>query len=129
METEEKPFNVLNHQVQEIKLDESSESVDVKEAIEAMIASSPVFVFMKGNSQFPQCGFSANTIAVLNQLSVDFNTFDVLSHPEIREGIKSFSNWPTIPQVYVNGEFIGGNDIVTDMFQRGELQKLVQANT
>ena len=88
-----------------------------------MISSSKVFLFMKGNPEFPQCGFSANTIAILNHLQMDYQTFDVLSDMDIREGIKGFSNWPTIPQLYVNGEFMGGNDIITEMYQSGELQK------
>ena len=86
-----------------------------KARIETLVASSPIFVFMKGSKLMPQCGFSNNVVQILHSLGVAFETFDVLSDPEIRQGIKEFSSWPTIPQVYVKGEFIGGSDIlITD---------------
>jgi monothiol glutaredoxin len=91
--------------------------------IETLIASSPVFVFMKGNKLMPQCGFSNNVVQILHSLGVNFETFDVLSDMEIRQGIKEFSEWPTIPQVYVNGEFIGGSDILIEMYNNGELRE------
>ena len=91
--------------------------------LEALVASSPIFVFMKGNKLMPQCGFSNNVVQILNALAVPFETFDVLSDMEIRQGIKDFSNWPTIPQVYVNGEFIGGSDILIEMYNSGELRE------
>ena len=91
--------------------------------IEALVASSPVFVFMKGSKLMPQCGFSNNVVQILNALAVPFETFDVLSDMEIRQGIKVFSDWPTIPQVYVNGEFIGGSDILIEMYNSGELRE------
>ena len=91
--------------------------------IEALVASSPIFVFMKGNKLMPQCGFSNNVVQILHALGVPFETFDVLSDMEIRQGIKEFSNWPTIPQVYVNGEFIGGSDILIEMYNSGELRE------
>ena len=91
--------------------------------IETLIASSPVFVFMKGSKLMPQCGFSNNVVQILHSLGVSFETFDVLSDPEIRQGIKEFSSWPTIPQVYVNGEFIGGSDILIEMYNAGELKE------
>ena len=97
-----------------------------KQRIEDLVSSSPVFVFMKGNKLMPQCGFSNNVVQILNALAVPFETFDVLSDMEVRQGIKEFSNWPTIPQLYVNGEFVGGSDIVTEMYQNGELQKLLK---
>ncbi|MEB3318879.1 MAG: Grx4 family monothiol glutaredoxin [Cyanobacteriota bacterium] len=90
--------------------------------IEALIASSPVFVFMKGNKLMPQCGFSNNVVQILLSLGVPFETFDVLSDMEIRQGIKDYSNWPTIPQVYLNGELIGGSDILIEMYNSGELR-------
>ena len=94
-----------------------------KQRIEQLIGSSPVFVFMKGSKLMPQCGFSNNVVQILNSLAVPFETFDVLSDMEIRQGIKEFSNWPTIPQVYVNGEFIGGSDILIELYNSGELRE------
>ena len=94
-----------------------------RERIQALIASSPVFVFMKGNKLMPQCGFSNNVVQILHSLGVPFETFDVLSDAEIRQGIKEYSDWPTIPQVYVKGEFIGGSDILIEMYNSGELRE------
>ncbi len=90
--------------------------------IESLIKSSPVFVFMKGTKLMPQCGFSNNVVQILNALGVSFETFDVLSDMEIRQGIKEFSDWPTIPQVYVQGEFMGGSDILIEMYNDGTLK-------
>ena len=95
----------------------------VQARIEALVASSPIVVFMKGNKLMPQCGFSNNVVQILNALAVPFETFDVLSDMEIRQGIKDYSDWPTIPQVYVNGEFIGGSDILIEMYNSGELRE------
>ncbi len=94
-----------------------------QQRIEQLIGSSPVFVFMKGNKLMPQCGFSNNVVQILNALAVPFETFDVLSDPEVRQGIKEFSDWPTIPQVYLNGEFMGGSDILIEMYNSGELRE------
>ncbi|MCK9915664.1 Grx4 family monothiol glutaredoxin [Microbacteriaceae bacterium K1510] len=93
--------------------------------IEGIIASSDVVLFMKGTPAAPQCGFSAAVVQILGQLSVPFKGVDVLSDSEVREGIKAFSNWPTIPQLYVKGEFLGGCDIVREMFKAGELTALL----
>ncbi len=90
------------------------------------IAANDVVLFMKGTPQFPQCGFSAAVTNVLSQLGVPFKGVDVLADDAIRQGIKAFSNWPTIPQVYVKGEFVGGCDIVREMYQSGELQRLLE---
>ena len=98
-----------------------------KDKIEAEIGKSDVVLFMKGNPIFPQCGFSATTSGVLSHMGVDYHSVDVLQDPDIREGIKAYTNWPTIPQVYVKGEFIGGCDIVKDMFETGELSELLQS--
>ena len=98
---------------------ESSTQARIKQLIE----SSPVFVFMKGNKLMPQCGFSNNVVQILTSLGVPFETFDVLSDMEIRQGIKEYSQWPTIPQVYVNSEFIGGSDILIEMYNSGELRE------
>ena len=94
--------------------------------IELLINSNPIFVFMKGNKLMPQCGFSNNVVQILNSLGMSFDTFDVLSDMEIREGIKEFSNWPTIPQVYLKGEFIGGSDILISMYNSGELKEKLE---
>jgi monothiol glutaredoxin len=91
--------------------------------IEELIGTSPVYVFMKGNKLMPQCGFSNNVVQILHSLGVPFETFDVLSDMEIRNGIKEFSDWPTIPQVYLNGEFLGGSDILIEMYNSGELRE------
>ena len=92
-----------------------------RQRIETLVASSPVVVFMKGNKLMPQCGFSNNVCQILNALAVPFETFDVLSDQEVRQGIKEFSDWPTIPQVYVQGQFMGGSDILIEMYNSGEL--------
>ena len=93
---------------------------------ESLVSSSPVFVFMKGSKLMPQCGFSNNVVQILHSLGVSFETFDVLSDMEIRQGIKEFSSWPTIPQVYVKGEFIGGSDILIEMYNAGELKEKLE---
>ena len=90
------------------------------------INTNDVFLYMKGTPMFPQCGFSARVIQILSHMGVPFNSANVLEDDELREGIKSFSQWPTIPQLYVKGEFVGGCDIVTEMFQSGELESLLK---
>ena len=95
----------------------------LQQRIKELIASSPVFVFMKGNKLMPQCGFSNNVVQILQALGVPFETFDVLSDMEIRQGIKEFSDWPTVPQVYLNGEFLGGSDILIELYNSGELRE------
>tara|TARA_Y100001968_G_scaffold333883_1_gene400566 strand:+ start:18120 stop:18443 length:324 start_codon:yes stop_codon:yes gene_type:complete len=97
-----------------------------KSRIEGLINSSPILVFMKGTKLMPQCGFSNNVVQILNSLGISFETFDVLSDGEIRQGIKDYSNWPTIPQVYVKGEFIGGSDILIAMYNSGELKEKLE---
>lgn len=99
----------------------------ILEQIQATIDSNDVVLYMKGTKDFPQCGFSAAVAHVLKNLNVDFCDVDVLRDPEVRQGIKEFSDWPTIPQLYVKGEFIGGCDIVREMFQSGELQELLKS--
>ena len=94
------------------------------ERIQAEITANPVMLYMKGNAMFPQCGFSARVVQILTHTGVPFHTANVLEDAELREGIKAFSNWPTIPQLYVKGEFVGGCDIITEMFQSGELTTL-----
>ena len=101
---------------------------DITARIQSEIDANPVMLYMKGNAMFPQCGFSARVVQILTHVGVPFQTANVLEDAELREGIKTFSNWPTIPQLYVKGEFVGGCDIVTEMFQNGELQKLFADN-
>ncbi|TMJ15698.1 MAG: Grx4 family monothiol glutaredoxin [Alphaproteobacteria bacterium] len=93
--------------------------------IDEIVQSNDVVLFMKGSALFPQCGFSARAISILDHLGVGFETVDVLQDPEIRQGIKAYSDWPTIPQLYVKGEFVGGSDIMMEMFEAGELQQLL----
>ena len=93
--------------------------------IQSEIDQHPVMLFMKGNAMFPQCGFSARVVQILSHVGVPFHTANVLEDSELRDGVKQFSNWPTIPQLYVKGEFVGGCDIVTEMFQDGELQSML----
>ena len=99
---------------------------NIRSKIESLINSKPIFVFMKGNKLMPQCGFSNNVVQILNSLGMSFETFDVLSDMEIREGIKEYSNWPTIPQVYLKGEFMGGSDILISMYNSGELKEKLE---
>lgn len=120
------PFNILNNSVEEIT--EADKSLEVKAQIDHLLKSSKVVLFMKGNASAPQCGFSANSIAILKQIGVPFKTFNILNDPEIRQGLKEYSNWPTYPQLYVGGKLIGGNDIVTEMYQTGELQEYLKNN-
>ena len=96
------------------------------ERIESDVKSNPVVLFMKGTPVFPQCGFSARVVQILSHLGVPFKGVNVLEDMEIREGIKAYTNWPTIPQLYVGGEFVGGCDIIMEMFQAGELQSMLK---
>lgn len=105
---------------------EGNKNLDITTRINALINSSPVFLFMKGNPDMPQCGFSANIVRILNDQKANFNSFNILSDMDIREGVKAFSNWPTYPQLYVKGELIGGNDIVTELANNGELQDILK---
>ena len=100
---------------------------DTNTRLDEIVNASDVVLFMKGTALFPQCGFSSRAVAILDHLGVKFETVDVLQDPEIRQGIKEYSDWPTIPQLYVKGEFVGGSDIMMEMFESGELQQLVTA--
>jgi monothiol glutaredoxin len=98
---------------------------DVQQRIDELVKGNKVVLFMKGSAQFPMCGFSGRAVQVLKACGVnEFKTFDVLSDEEVRQGIKDYAQWPTIPQLYVNGEFVGGSDIMMEMYQSGELQQL-----
>jgi monothiol glutaredoxin len=99
---------------------------DVNSRISDLVTSNDVVLFMKGTPLFPQCGFSSRAIAILDHCGVDYESVDVLQDMEIRQGIKNFSEWPTIPQLYVKGEFVGGSDIMMEMFEAGELQQLFE---
>jgi monothiol glutaredoxin len=96
------------------------------ERIEDLVKQNKIMVFMKGDKMMPQCGFSNQVVQILNILGVPYETMDVLADPDIRQGIKEYSNWPTIPQVYIDGEFVGGCDVMTEMYQKGELQQRVE---
>jgi monothiol glutaredoxin len=98
---------------------------DVKGRIEEVVRNNDIVLFMKGTPLFPQCGFSSRAVAILDHLGVKYESVDVLQDPEIRAGIKDYSDWPTVPQLYVKGEFLGGSDIMMEMFEAGELQALV----
>jgi len=102
---------------------------NVNERISETLASHPVLLFMKGNPDFPQCGFSAQVAAALRACGTEFAAFNIFEDPEIREGLKTYSNWPTYPQLYVKGELIGGCDIVVEMYHSGELKKLLDEAT
>ena len=95
--------------------------------IESLVKTNDIVLFMKGSPLFPQCGFSSRAIAILDHLGATYETVDVLQDPEVRQGIKAYSDWPTVPQLYVRGEFVGGSDIMTEMYESGELKELVSA--
>lgn len=118
-------FNVINSEIKEI---EATKDVELTEQIKTLLGSSKIVLFMKGNAEMPQCGFSANSIAILKNLGVSFSTFNILNDSEIRQGLKEYSNWPTYPQLYVKGQLIGGNDVITEMFKNGELQEFLKNN-
>ena len=94
--------------------------------IDNLVKQNKIMVFMKGTKLMPQCGFYNNGVQIINTLGVPYETIDVLADPEIRQGIKEYSSWPTIPQVYINGEFLGGSDILIELYQKGELQQMVE---
>ncbi len=98
---------------------------NIKDQIQQDIAANKILIYVKGEKGAPQCGFSSTVMNIFNELGCDYQTRNVLADPELRQGIKEFSNWPTIPQIYINGEFVGGCDIAIEMFKSGELQKLV----
>ena len=100
---------------------------DVKTRIDALVKTNEIMLFMKGTPLFPQCGFSSRAISILDRLGAPYETVDVLADPEVRQGVKAYSDWPTVPQLYVRGEFVGGSDIMMEMFESGELKQLVDA--
>jgi len=104
-----------------------TEQVSINEQIKQTVTDNSIVLFMKGNASFPQCGFSGRAIQILQALDAEFVTVDVLSNDAVRQGIKDYSNWPTIPQLYIKGEFVGGSDIMTEMYEAGELKQLISA--
>ncbi len=121
------PFQILNEQFgQSVSPEIINKSLDLNSQIKSLIESSPIFLFMKGTPTAPQCGFSANVVRILDSYKVPYKTFNILSDMDIREGVKAYSNWPTYPQLYVNNTLIGGSDIVTELYQNGELKDLIQ---
>ncbi len=99
---------------------------EIKEKIDTLVKENKILVFMKGTKLMPMCGFSNNVVQIINSLGVPFQTINVLDDSDIRQGIKEYSSWPTIPQVYINGEFIGGSDILIELYNKGELQQKVE---
>ena len=99
---------------------------ELKTRIDDLVQNNKILVFMKGTKLMPQCGFSNNAVQILSSLGAPFETVDVLDDYDIRQGIKEYSNWPTIPQVYINGEFVGGSDVLMELYQQGELQQIVE---
>jgi monothiol glutaredoxin len=99
---------------------------ELQERLDNLVSQNKIVVFMKGSKLMPQCGFSNNVVQILNMLAVPYETVDVLADQDIRQGIKEYSSWPTIPQVYINGEFVGGSDILIELYQKGELQQMVE---
>jgi monothiol glutaredoxin len=100
---------------------------NIDETIKDTVTKNRVVLFMKGSKTFPQCGFSARAVEILKKCGAEFKDVNVLADPAIRQGIKDFSNWPTVPQIYIDGKFVGGSDILSELFQSGELQKLLSA--
>lgn len=127
MSENENPFKILNQDIATTKeVSPADVQGDLKERIESIINSDNIVLFMKGNSEFPQCGFSANTVAILKHIGKSFSTFDILQDMDIRQGLKEYSNWPTFPQLYLKGKLVGGNDIITEMFESGDLQEVLK---
>ena len=129
MTDNENPFNILNKDISSTKeLSPADVQGGITERIESIVNSDNLVLFMKGNSEMPQCGFSANTVAILKHLGFSFTTFDILQDMDIRQGLKEYSNWPTFPQLYFKGKLVGGNDIITEMFESGELKEVLENN-
>lgn len=108
-------------------MSETNDTPDMQDQIKQTVSDNAVVLFMKGNANFPQCGFSGRAVQILQSLETEFVTVDVLSNDAVRQGIKDYSNWPTIPQLYVKGEFLGGSDIMTEMYESGELKDVLSA--
>jgi monothiol glutaredoxin len=118
---------VKNKEVYGTEVVEENKSNDLNERLKNLIHASDLMVFIKGTPDHPMCGFSAKTLSTLNNLKVPFKTFNILEDGEVRQGLKEYSNWPTYPQVYYKGKLLGGNDIITEMYQSGDLKTLIGA--
>lgn len=116
---------VKNKEVYGTEVVEESKSNDLNERLKNLINASDLMAFIKGTPDHPMCGFSAKTLSTLNNLKVPFKTFNILEDGEVRQGLKEYSNWPTYPQVYYKGKLLGGNDIITEMYQNGDLKSLI----
>ena len=121
------PSKILNEDGATKEIKPADVTGELKERIESVINSDQLVLFMKGNEHFPQCGFSANTVAILKHIGAKFSTFDILQDMDIRQGLKEYSNWPTFPQLYFKGKLVGGNDIITEMYESGDLKDLVNS--
>jgi monothiol glutaredoxin len=123
------PFHILNPEVPALSTEILPETVpgELAERIQHILKNNKIVLFMKGTEHFPQCGFSANTIAILKSFGKPFATFDILKDMDIRQGLKEYSNWPTYPQLYMNGKLLGGNDIITEMHESGDLKDLIDS--
>jgi len=117
------PFNILRGEA----VTETNPQLPLEERLKSLIHAAPIFLFMKGTPDAPMCGFSANVIRILDSFHLNYKSFNILTDGDIREGLKVYSKWPTYPQLYVNGELIGGNDIVVEMLQNGELETLLKS--
>lgn len=127
MDNNQDPFAIAgdNH-IKAIDVTGQFPQEDTNARIQEIIKSAPVVLFMKGNGVMPQCGFSANSVAIVSHCCSQFHTYNILMDQELREGLKQYSNWPTYPQLYINGEFVGGNDILTEMYHSGEIQEMLK---
>jgi len=131
MSDKSNPFTIIGDNTVPVQggqpVTDIDKSKELNAQIEDLIGSSDLFLFMKGTPDMPQCGFSANSIAILNSLNVNYNTFNILEDMDIREGLKVYANWPTYPQLYLKGQLVGGNDIITEMYHSGELQNALNS--
>lgn len=126
------PFNIINSDAPSVKGEavteqDSDKSLEITLRIKNLIGSSDIFLFMKGVPEAPMCGFSANVIGILQQMNVPFKTYNILEDYDLRDAIKAYSNWPTYPQLYVRQKLVGGNDIVTELYESGELKELFES--
>ncbi len=131
MSNDNNPFNILGSEKVPVAggtpVNGADKSLELNEQIKGLIGSSDVFLFMKGTPDMPQCGFSANVISILNAMNSTYKTFNILEDMEIRQGLKEYSNWPTFPQLYVKGKLLGGNDIIMEMYEDGELGDMLKS--
>ncbi len=128
MSNDNNPFNILGSEKVPVAggtpVNETDRSLPLEERIKSLLASSEILLFMKGTPDMPMCGFSANVVSILNAVNVSYKTFNILEDMDIRQGLKEYSNWPTFPQLYVKGKLIGGNDIIMEMYEDGELVEI-----